>query len=63
MRNKIMATLFVVMALVGATSVATAQTPNTVTKANGVTIIAGDSLATAGTPAGAVAYAAALASR
>ncbi len=62
MRNKIMATLFVVMALVGATAAA-ARPLNTVTKANGVTIIADDSLAPAGTPPGAVAYAAALLSR
>ena len=63
MRNKIMATLFVVMALVGATGAAAARPLTTVIKANGVTVIDGDFLAAAGTPTGAVVYATALASR
>lgn len=63
MRNKIVATLFLVMALIGAAGAAGAQPANTYTKPNGVTVIAGDSLAAAGTPAAAVAYAAAQANR
>ncbi len=59
MRTKIMATLFVMMALVGATNAAATPTLDTETKANEVTIIASDCLAAAGTPTGAVAYLAA----
>ncbi len=58
MRNKIIATLLALAAL-GATGAAAAQPQDTVTKPNGVTVIAGDSLAAGGTPTGAIAYAAA----
>jgi len=58
--RKLIATLFVIAALAGATGAAAAQSPDTQTKPSGVTVVNGDALAAPNTPAGAVNYAASL---
>ena len=60
MRNKIIASLFVITALAGATGAAAAQTQDTQTKPNGVTVVNGDALTAPNTPQGAINYAASL---
>ncbi len=59
MRNKIVGILALMLALTGLVGGVAAQPQGTWTKPNGVTVIAGESLASAGAPAAAVAYTAA----
>ena len=61
--RKIIVTLLLLTAILGAIGVAYAQPSGTHVKENGVTVIQGDVLAPAGTPDGAVSYVAAQAGR